>query len=61
MFEDSTEFSQFDQLGIPTHLAPSGEEISKSRRKKLVKDWETQKKLHAEYRAWACSNQTSNP
>ncbi|PLW43361.1 hypothetical protein PCANC_13218 [Puccinia coronata f. sp. avenae] len=61
MFKDSTEFSQFDQLGIPTHLAPSGEEISKSRRKKLVKDWETQKKLHAEYRAWASSNQTSNP
>ncbi|KAI0221412.1 cysteinyl-tRNA synthetase [Massospora cicadina] len=46
----STEFSKWDDEGIPTHDA-AGVEIAKSRRKKLVKDFEAQKKLYAEYLA----------
>ncbi|KAJ9057492.1 cysteinyl-tRNA synthetase, variant 3 [Entomophthora muscae] len=44
------EFSKWDAEGIPTHDA-AGEEVAKSRRKKLTKDFEAQKKLHAEYLA----------
>ncbi|PVZ98198.1 hypothetical protein BB558_005827 [Smittium angustum] len=46
--ERATEFSEFDEDGIPTK-DNAGAEITKSRRKKLVKEWETQKKLHADY------------
>jgi cysteinyl-tRNA synthetase len=49
MFQHLThEFSTFDQDGIPTH-DKEGTEIAKSRRKKLQKEWEAQKKLHLEY------------
>ncbi|KKA20703.1 Cysteinyl-tRNA synthetase, partial [Rasamsonia emersonii CBS 393.64] len=48
----TAEFSAWDEDGIPTHDA-AGEEISKSRAKKLRKDWEKQKKLHE---AWLASN-----
>jgi len=43
-------YSAFDEQGVPTHDA-TGAELSKSRRKKLQKEWEVQKKLHAEYLA----------
>ena len=39
------EYSRWDDDGIPTHEM-SGEEVTKSKRKKLQKDWERQKKLH---------------
>ncbi|KAJ2964638.1 hypothetical protein NQZ79_g523 [Umbelopsis isabellina] len=49
MFQHLTsDYSKFDQDGIPTH-DKEGAEIAKSRRKKLQKEWEAQKKLHLEY------------
>ncbi|CAJ0587015.1 unnamed protein product, partial [Mesorhabditis spiculigera] len=39
----TTEYSQWDEKGIPTHIA-NGEEVSKKLRKKLEKLWETQQK-----------------
>lgn len=45
MFKEREEYGQFDTDGIPTHLA-SGEELPKSRRKKLQKEWDAQKKLY---------------
>jgi cysteinyl-tRNA synthetase len=44
----TNDFSKFDENGIPTH-DKQGEEIAKSRRKKLQKEWDSQKKLHLEY------------
>ena len=44
MFQ-SPEYSAWDDDGLPTK-DKEGEEITKSRRKKLQKDWERQKKLH---------------
>ncbi|KAF4264045.1 hypothetical protein KXX13_006896 [Aspergillus fumigatus] len=41
----TNEYSAWDEDGIPTRDA-AGEEITKSRAKKLRKDWERQKKLH---------------
>lgn len=38
-------YTKFDERGVPTH-GIDGEEISKSGRKKLEKDFEKQKKLH---------------
>ena len=46
------EYSAWDAGGIPTK-DKDGEEITKSRRKKLTKDWERQKKLHEAYLAKA--------
>jgi cysteinyl-tRNA synthetase len=48
MFKTS-EYGEWDEDGVPTKDA-NGEEVTKSKRKKLVKDWERQKKLHE---AWA--------
>ncbi|CAO3608306.1 unnamed protein product [Cunninghamella blakesleeana] len=48
MFKGKDEFSKFDDQGLPTHTK-DGEEITKSRKKKLQKEWDTQKKLHDEY------------
>ncbi|KAI9374478.1 tRNA synthetases class I (C) catalytic domain-containing protein [Aspergillus egyptiacus] len=50
------EYSAWDEEGLPTRDA-AGEEIAKSRAKKLRKDWERQKKLHE---AWLASQQGSN-
>ncbi|OMJ28513.1 Cysteine-tRNA ligase [Smittium culicis] len=41
-------FKEFDSDGIPT-IDNEGNEITKSKRKKLVKEYESQKKLHTEY------------
>ncbi|XHF99958.1 hypothetical protein AWENTII_003437 [Aspergillus wentii] len=41
----TNEYSAWDQDGLPTRDA-AGEEIAKSRSKKIRKDWERQKKLH---------------
>ncbi|WAQ92545.1 hypothetical protein PtA15_17A26 [Puccinia triticina] len=51
LFAADPAFARFDPNGVPTHAAPAGEELAKSRRKKLLKEWESQKKLHAEYLA----------
>jgi cysteinyl-tRNA synthetase len=47
------EFSAWDEDGLPTKTA-SGEDVAKSRSKKLKKDWERQKKAHE---AWLASQQ----
>ncbi|OIW33849.1 hypothetical protein CONLIGDRAFT_569354 [Coniochaeta ligniaria NRRL 30616] len=46
------EFSEWDSDGIPLKDA-EGKEVAKSRRKKLVKEWERQKALHEK---WVASN-----
>ncbi|KAI8375559.1 cysteinyl-tRNA synthetase [Blakeslea trispora] len=48
MFKNSEEFSKFDESGFPTHTK-DGEEVTKSRKKKLQKEYDNQKKLHEEY------------
>ncbi|KAK9459026.1 tRNA synthetases class I (C) catalytic domain-containing protein [Lipomyces oligophaga] len=51
LFRSSTEFSEFDDDGIPIRDS-QGEDIPKSRKKKLMKEMDAQKKLHAEYLKW---------
>ena len=48
MFKQSDEFSEWDADGMPTK-DKEGNEIAKSRTKKLKKDWDRQKKLHEAY------------
>ncbi|CAG8433398.1 8116_t:CDS:10 [Ambispora gerdemannii] len=48
---DEIIYSLFDEQGIPTHDA-QGQELAKSRVKKIKKEWETQQKLHSEYLEW---------
>lgn len=43
-FGEVGEFKEFDERGIPTVLA-DGTPVSKSRRKKLEKEWDRQSKL----------------
>lgn len=52
----TNEYSAWDEEGIPTRDA-AGEEITKSRAKKLRKDWERQKKLHE---TWLASQMGAN-
>ncbi|KAF5003523.1 hypothetical protein FDECE_9946 [Fusarium decemcellulare] len=49
MFKTS-EYSEWDENGIPT-VDAAGSALSKNRRKKLVKEWENQKKRHEEWLA----------
>lgn len=51
----SEEYSAWDADGVPTRER-SGGEFPKSKRKKLQKDWERQKKLHE---AWLKTNPAS--
>lgn len=44
----TAEFSAWDENGIPTKDA-KGEEVAKSRQKKLQKDWQRQKKQHEDW------------
>lgn len=46
------EFEEWDDQGIPTK-EKGGEDVAKSKRKKLVKQWEQQKKIHE---AWKKEN-----
>ncbi|OBA23044.1 cysteinyl-tRNA synthetase [Metschnikowia bicuspidata var. bicuspidata NRRL YB-4993] len=48
LFQDKTAYSEWDAEGIPTKTA-SGEEVTKSMKKKLVKQYQQQEKLYAEY------------
>jgi cysteinyl-tRNA synthetase len=42
------EYSEFDEQGLPTK-EKGGEEVTKSKRKKLLKEWEKQKKVYADW------------
>jgi cysteinyl-tRNA synthetase len=48
-------YSSWDDRGIPLTDA-SGIELSKSRLKKLAKEWEIQSKAHDEWKAWVATN-----
>ncbi|GAA6014289.1 hypothetical protein JCM10207_005410 [Rhodosporidiobolus poonsookiae] len=49
MFRNSTDdYSEWDGQGLPTK-DKAGEELPKSRRKKLQKEWDAQKKLHDDF------------
>ena len=48
MFRTSDEFSEWDENGIPT-VDAAGNAVSKNRRKKLIKEWEKQRKRHKEW------------
>ena len=48
MFRDASLYLEWDDQGIPTKDA-KGEEVSKSAKKKLMKQWQQQEKLHNEY------------
>lgn len=48
LFQDKTLYSEWDEQGIPTKNV-DGEEVTKSMRKKLLKQYQQQEKLHAEY------------
>jgi cysteinyl-tRNA synthetase len=50
MFRASDEYLEWDESGIPT-VDAAGNVVSKNRRKKLVKEWEKQKKRHEEWLA----------
>ncbi|ODQ54152.1 cysteinyl-tRNA synthetase [Saitoella complicata NRRL Y-17804] len=45
------EYSAWDEQGLPT-LDAEGQEIAKSKKKKLTKEFEQQKKLHEEFLKW---------
>ncbi|KAF9218788.1 hypothetical protein BS17DRAFT_719552 [Gyrodon lividus] len=44
-------YSQWNEQGIPT-ADGAGEKLSKSQEKKLLKEWNNQKKLHEEFLTW---------
>lgn len=48
LFQDKSLYSEWDEQGIPTKTS-SGEEVTKSMRKKLMKQYQQQEKLYAEY------------
>jgi len=50
MFRTSDEYLEWDESGIPT-VDAAGNVVPKNRRKKLVKEWEKQKKRHEEWLA----------
>jgi cysteinyl-tRNA synthetase len=50
MFTTSDEYLEWDESGIPT-VDAAGNAVSKSRRKKLLKDWDKQKKIHEQWLA----------
>ncbi|KAI0816218.1 cysteinyl-tRNA synthetase [Xylaria sp. FL0064] len=50
MCKNSVEYLEWDESGIPT-LDVEGNAVSKNKRKKLVREWERQKKRHEEWLA----------
>ncbi|KAL7752133.1 cysteinyl-tRNA synthetase [Sorochytrium milnesiophthora] len=48
LVEQGGEYSAYDEQGVPTH-DKEGAELPKSKRKKLAKDLDRQKKLHGDY------------
>jgi cysteinyl-tRNA synthetase len=50
MFKDEEKYIDWDEKGIPTKTK-EGEEVKKSARKKLEKEWERQNKAYTEWKA----------
>lgn len=50
-------YSSWDDRGIPL-TDGDGTEVNKSRRKKLIKEWDGQQKLHVEWKAWQAEEGT---
>jgi len=50
MFRTSDEYLEWDESGIPT-VDAAGNAVTKSKRKKLAKEWEKQKNMHEEWLA----------
>ncbi|KAK4224062.1 hypothetical protein QBC38DRAFT_515729 [Podospora fimiseda] len=50
MFHNTDEYSEWDENGIPT-IEVGNKTVSKNKRKKLVKEWEKEKKRHEEWLA----------
>jgi len=50
MFLNSSEYSEWDENGVPT-LDAAGNPVSNNRRKKLIKEWEKQQRRHEEWLA----------
>lgn len=48
MFLNNTDYSQFDERGVPTHDA-EGKELSKNARKKCLKEFDAQVELHQKF------------
>lgn len=48
LFQDGSLYSEWDEQGIPMKTA-NGEEVTRSMRKKLVKQYQQQEKLYADY------------
>ncbi|KAI5967665.1 hypothetical protein CANMA_002845 [Candida margitis] len=48
LFKNDPLYKEFDEMGIPT-IDKNGEEVSKSMRKKLTKQYQQQERLHNEY------------
>lgn len=48
LFKNDPSYKEFDEMGIPT-IDNKGEEISKSMKKKLMKQYQQQERLHNEY------------
>lgn len=48
LFQDKSLYSEWDEQGLPTKSA-SGEEVTKSMRKKLMKQYQQQEKLYGEW------------
>ncbi|KAH8598582.1 hypothetical protein B0O99DRAFT_505940, partial [Bisporella sp. PMI_857] len=53
MFRTLDEYLEWDESGIPT-VGAAGNVVPKNRRKKLVKEWEKQKRRHE---AWLAMQQ----
>ncbi|KAG5438763.1 hypothetical protein PCANB_002483 [Pneumocystis canis] len=49
------EYSKWDNQGLPTHDA-HGVELTKSKRKKIIKDWKKQTILHEKFLEWSEKN-----
>ena len=48
-------YGSWDEQGVPL-TDGEGVELTKSKKKKITKDWEIQQKLHAEWQEWSKSN-----
>jgi cysteinyl-tRNA synthetase len=58
LFVGQEDYSKWDEDGIPTH-DKEGKELAKKRRKMLQKEFETQKKLHEEWKKWQSEQQAA--
>ncbi len=54
MFKKNPDYSAWDEQGLPT-LDKEGVEVAKSKKKKLQKEWDGQKKLFDAYNEYLAS------